>query len=160
MQIPSAKIFAYDIDQNAKAMCEQMAELNGVRQRILTGNFCDTETLKSFRFSGKGLIISDCEGYEKNLFTLESVPFLANHDVLIETHDLIDIEISSLIRERFKNTHVITAVQSIDDITKALTYSYEVLREYNLSSRKILLAEDRAAIQEWLFMTPRRRKNA
>jgi hypothetical protein len=155
MRIPSAKVFAYDIDQNAKALCEEMAELNQVRQRIVTGTFCDADTLKSIPFSGRGLIISDCEGYEKSLFTTEIIPFLAHHDLLIEIHDLVDIEISSLIGQRFKNTHVITAVSSIDDITKAHTYSYEELREYDLSTRKILLAEDRAAIQEWFYMTPR-----
>jgi hypothetical protein len=155
MRIPSAKVFAYDIDQKARALCEEMADLNHVRQRIMTGNFCDVDTLRSIPFSGRGFIISDCEGYEKSLFTTEIVPFLAHHDLLIEIHDLVDIEISSLIRERFKQTHVITAVQSIDDIAKAHTYNYEELRGYDLAARKILLAEDRAVLQEWFYMTPR-----
>jgi len=155
MRIPTAKVFAYDTDGTAKAMCEELAELNHVRQRIVIGSFCDVETLHSIPFSGRGLIFSDCEGYEKSLFTPEVVPFLCHHDLLIETHDLADIEISSQIRQRFKNTHAITAVQSIDDIIKAHTYSYEELCDYDLSSRKILLAEDRAVIQEWLYMTPR-----
>ena len=155
MRIPSAKVFAYDTDESARAMCEELAEMNHVRQHITIGSFCDAATLTTIPFSRKGLIFSDCEGYEKSLFTPEVVPFLARHDVLIELHDLVDIEISSQIRERFNSTHVITVVRSIDDITKALTYSYEELRNYNLSSRKTLLAEDRAAIQEWFYMTPR-----
>jgi len=158
LRIPSAKVFAYDSDPAARAMCQELADLNGVRSRIAIGSFCDGETLQAIPFTRKGLIFSDCEGYEKELFTPEVVSFLSPHDVLIETHDLVDIEISQEIRRRFKTTHVITAVQSIDDITKAHTYSYEELRNHNLSSRKILLAEDRAVIQEWLFMTPRRKK--
>ena len=155
MRIPSAKIFAFDIDKSAKALCERMAELNHVRQRVVTGAFCDVEILKSLPFTGRGLIISDCEGYEKSLFTAEIIPFLAHHDLLIEIHDLVDIEISSLIRERFKNTHAITTLQSVDDIAKAHTYVYDELREYDLAARKILLAEDRATIMEWFYMTPR-----
>jgi Methyltransferase small domain len=155
MRIPSAKVFAFDIDQSAKALCERMAELNHVRQRIMMGNYCDVDTLRSIPFSGRGLIVSDCEGYEKSLFTTEIIPFLAHHDLLIEIHDLVDIEISSLIRERFNNTHVITAIQSVDDIKKTHTYNYEELCGYDLAARKILLAEDRAVIQEWFYMTPR-----
>ncbi len=155
MRIPTAKVFAYDINQNAKKYCEEMAELNHVREQIVTGAFCDAETLKSIPFTGKALIISDCEGYEKSLFIQEILHLLARHDLLIEIHDNVDSEISSSIRNRFKNTHLISTIQSIDDIAKAHTYSYEGLREYDLSTRKILLAEERTAIQEWFFMPPR-----
>jgi len=157
MRIPSATVYAFDTDERAKAMCEELAELNHVRERLVIRSFCDVEALKSIPFSGRGLILSDCEGYEKRLFTPEAAPFLRRHDLLIEIHDLADIEISSGVREIFKDTHTITAIQSIDDITKAHTYSYEELRGYDLASRKILLAEERAAIQEWFYMTPRPR---
>lgn len=156
MRIPSATMFAYDIDEKAKALCVEMAKLNHVVQRIVMGTFCDANTLTSIPFKERGLIISDCEGYERNLFTTEIIPFLAHHDLLIEIHDLIDIEISSLIRKRFENTHHITSIQSIDDITKAHTYFYKELSGYDLASRKILLAEDRSAIQEWFFLTPKK----
>jgi hypothetical protein len=156
MQIPSAKVFAYDINMNAKALCEKMAELNNVRQRVVIGDYCDANTLQSIPFSGKGLIISDCEGYEKSLFTEDVLPFLVNHDLLIEIHDLVDIEISSSLRKLFQNTHLITTIHSIDDITKAHTYLYDELDGYDLATRKILLGEDRAAIQEWFFLTPRK----
>jgi hypothetical protein len=155
MQIPSATMFAFDIDEKAKALCVAMAELNQVRQRIVMGTFCDAKTLTSIPFTGRGLIISDCEGYEKVLFTKDIMPFLAHYDILIEVHDLIDIEISSTLHERFKETHQITTIQSIDDITKAHTYSYDELSGYDLSTRKILLAEERSSIQEWFYITPR-----
>ena len=155
LRIPGAKVFAYDTDQDAIQLCRNMAELNKVGRRVVTGGFCDGEILKSHLLSGKALIISDCEGYEKDLFSKEIVQRLAHHDVLVELHDFIDIEISSLIRRRFEDTHVIRAIQSVDDITKAHSYCYEELQDYTLSMRKLLLAECRPAIMEWFYMTPR-----
>ena len=155
LRIPGAKVFAYDTDQNAIRLCRNMAELNKVGQRVVTGGFCNGEILKPRLLSGKALIISDCEGYEKDLFSKEIVQLLAHHDVLVELHDFIDIEISSVIRRRFKDTHVIRAIQSVDDITKAHSYCYEELQGYTLSARKFLLAECRPAIMEWFYMTPR-----
>jgi hypothetical protein len=154
MRIPTAKIFAYDINNDAIYLCKQMAHLNNVEDRLVTGSFCDVNTLKSIPYTKKALIISDCEGYEKNLFTEELAPVLASHDLLIEVHDYIDIEISSEIRRKFKDTHSVTTIQSIDDITKAHIYDYEELKEYSLEDKKTLLKEDRPHIMEWLYMTP------
>lgn len=160
MRIPGARVFAFDTDAGALESCEEMAELNGVSDRLVTGPFCDAATLKAVPFTGKGLVIGDCEGYEKYLFTEEVVPFLAPHDVLIEVHDYIDIETSRLLRERFRGTHDLTEVRSIDDITKAQTYDYEELRRYSLSERRLLLGEERTAIMEWFYLTSRADRGA
>ena len=89
------------------------------------------------------------------MFTRQTVGALADHDVLVELHDFLDIKLSS-IREVFSETHDIRAVKSVDDLEKAHTYVYGELEGFNLASRKILLAETRSAIMEWFFMTPRR----
>ncbi len=154
MRLPNAKVFAFDTDADAIRLCKQMAQLNKVAERIIIGSFCDAKVLQSIPYTKRALIISDCEGYEKQLFTKETVPFLAKHDLLIEVHDFLDIEISSLIRQRFAGTHSIKAIQSIDDITKAHTYKYEELREYSLDVRRRFFAENRPHIMEWLYMTP------
>jgi hypothetical protein len=155
MRIPHATVFAYDTDDVAIAQCREMAELNGVSERVVTSGVCDISTLRTFFFHRTGLVISDCEGFEKTLFSEEVVSHLEGHDVLIETHDFIDIEISSLLRQRFEAHHRVTAIRSVDDIEKAHTYSYDELRSYDLSAREKLLAEGRPAIMEWLLMTPR-----
>jgi hypothetical protein len=77
--------------------------------------------------------------------------------VLVEVRDFLDIELSSSLREVFSETHEIHAVKSVDDVEKARTYVYEELEGFDLASRKILLAENRRAVMDWFFMTPRRR---
>jgi hypothetical protein len=98
--------------------------------------------------------VSDCEGYEKILFTKETASHFANHELLIEIHDFIDIEISSMIRQAFQDTHHITVVHSIDDIAKARSYDYKELQGYDLAARKALLAEGRPNIMEWFYLVP------
>jgi hypothetical protein len=153
-RLPGARVHAFDLDGEAIRLCGEMAHLNGVLDRVTTGASCGPETLRSLCRSGKALIVSDCEGYEKDLFTEEVVPSLAGHDLLIEVHDCLDIEISGTLRRRSSATHSIRAVQSLDDIVKAHTYSHAELGPYDLATRNLLLAEHRASIMEWLYLTP------
>ncbi|CAF4927163.1 unnamed protein product [Rotaria sp. Silwood1] len=154
MRIPTATVYAFDVDEVAINLCKKMAELNGVGDQVILGSFCDAETLKNLPITEKRLIVCDCEGFEKQLFTEDLIPFLAKDDLLIEIHDMKDIEISTTIRERFAKTHKIETIESIDDIKKALNYSYKELENYDLATRKILLAENRAAIMDWFYLTP------
>ena len=155
LRLPKARIHAFDTDANARALCSNMAQLNGVGDRVTVGGACDESVLLGLTLSGRSLLISDCEGYEKELFTTAVVSFLARHDVLIETHDFGDIEISSVLRERFGGTHVIRAIESIDDIRKVRTYVYPELSRYDDATKLIALAERRPAIMEWLYLTPK-----
>jgi hypothetical protein len=154
MRLPKAKVFAFDTDDDAIRLCKQMAQMNKVAERLIIGSFCDAKVLQSIPYTKRALIISDCEGYEKQLFTKDTVPTLANHDLLIEVHDFLDIEISSVIRQRFEGTHSIKTIRSIDDITKAHTYEYDELKKYSLDVRRRFFAENRPHIMEWLYMTP------
>jgi hypothetical protein len=155
IRFPKATIYAFDTDANARALCLEMARLNGVDERLKLGEFCDESKMLSLALGRKALIISDCEGYEKVLFTTKVVSFLAKHDVLIETHDCRDIEISDLMRERFSITHNILAIDSIDDIKKVKTYHYPELMPYDAATRLIALAERRPGIMQWLYMSPK-----
>ncbi|MFO0951397.1 MAG: class I SAM-dependent methyltransferase [Isosphaeraceae bacterium] len=155
LRIPTAKVFAFDINAEALRLCESMARLNGVSDRLVAGSFCDPAALKSLPLTRRALIICDCEGYETTLLCDDVVPLLVNHDLLIEVHDCIDPAISSILRQRFSNTHRVMAVQSVGDETMALTYGYEEILGYDLETRKMILAEGRWGVMEWFYLTPR-----
>lgn len=154
-RIAGVTVYAFDINAEALRLCREMARINGVADRVITGSACDPETLRSLSLAGRTLIISDCEGYEKHLFTEQSAPSFQGHDLLIETHDFQDIGISSQVRRHFAATHTQESVQSIDDIQKALHYDYPELRGFDLATRKEILAERRPAIMEWLYLQSR-----
>jgi len=112
MMHPEAKVYAYDIDHIALNRCRAMADINGVTNRIFFGNKCEKSTLVNFKFSGKGLILSDCEGYEKELFDKETATALKGCDVIIELHDNALPDIKQRMIEAFQDTHSISFVTS------------------------------------------------
>ncbi len=152
MRIPGAKVYAFDTNPEAITLCREMAVLNGVSERVITGAFCDAKVLQGIPFAGRALVVCDCEGYEKKLFNTETVKFLAPHDVLVEVHDGVDITISTCLKSLFEPTHRIEQIASLDDIKKAQTYLYPELEPYDLATRKTLVGERRPHIMEWLFI--------
>jgi hypothetical protein len=109
--------------------------------------------LRSIPLGTKALIISDCEGYEQALFTGQVAAFLARHDIVVEAHDFINIDISPRLRELFAKTHQVRSIKSVDDIEKAQTYLYAQLDRYDTNTRRLILGERRPGIMEWLVMT-------
>lgn len=152
MRIPGAKVFAFDTNTEAIRLLKQLAEANNVSERVETGSFCDAEILMNIPITERALIVSDCEGYEKELFTEETANFLRCHDLLIEVHDHLDIGISSHLRNIFEKTHKIEVANSIS-ITKMLQqYNYPELKNFDLQTRKYILDENRPPM-DWFFIT-------
>ena len=154
MNFKFTKLYAFDSDPCALIACEEMAKENNVHDRIITRGGLDSQTLSSFTFQKRGLIICDCEGYEKELFTKENIHNLTSCDLIIETHDLFDIEISTYLIELFKDTHTIETILSTDDINKAIDSQYTELEHLSLIEKKKLLAEECQAIMKWLICRP------
>lgn len=155
LKFPEAKVYAYDISDKALVMCRKMGEINGVSERLVLGSSFTTDNLINFDLSHKSLIISDCEGFEKRLFTKKSVKHIKNCDVLIETHDLYNYSISYYLEEIFKNTHELTRIISIDDLQKVKTYKYDEIDNLSIIERKTILEEMRERIMEWQFYRPK-----
>ena len=154
--LPGAKVYAYDVDERARKICLQIALLNGFEDRVTIESKMDSEGLAKFDLIGKkALIISDCEGYEKELFTKSNISNLIKTDVLIEVHDLFDITISGYLKNVFDLTHNIQIIATVDDLKKALTYSFPETDTLDLNTRKLIFAEGRKAAMEWFYCTPK-----
>ncbi|MBU1100745.1 MAG: hypothetical protein KKA84_10115 [Bacteroidetes bacterium] len=151
LSFPNTNIYAYDINEKARTECRKIAKLNNISENVIIRNKCTSENLKEFQFDSKGLIICDCEGFEKELFDNTNISNLTNCDLIIETHDFIDPEISKYIRELFQNTHTIESVISIDDMEKALTYNFDSISSLTLADRFNVVAEYRPSSMEWLI---------
>jgi hypothetical protein len=151
MRINTATVLAYDINDNAKQLCHEMAMINGVQERVVIESECTAEMLENFEFTKRGLIICDCEGFELQIFNEKNVSNLKKCDLLIETHDFIDIEISGKLRDLFSKSHRVTMIKSIDDIEKAQTYNIPEIQHLSLNLKRQLVGEYRPAIMEWLI---------
>jgi len=174
MRIPGAKVYAYDTDKTALEMCQRMAKLNGVETRLEIGGFCSGDTLMQLPVTRRALIVSDCEGYEKELFSASVVTALANCDLLIETHDCLafsrkrflrrtkpalintdDCLGGSITRElckRFENSHHIEIIDNISDIQRAQVVHADEMRGLTAPIKALFLSEQRGSTQQWLFL--------
>lgn len=152
---PDARILAYDIEEGARRLCRSMAEVNGVEERLTLGGWCYRETLIMLPKDRRALIVADCEGYEKELFSAEVAPALARHDLLIELHDFKDPEIGASIRAAFAQSHDIEEVISEPDFRKAVASDYPELAGYDQTIRRFIVEECRGTTQSWLFLHAR-----
>jgi hypothetical protein len=156
MRLPKVEIHAYDSNPVAVEYCARMAEVNGVSSRVRVHGACTPDVLRNRVYRGGCLIISDCEGYESDLFTPEVVDAVKDQDVLIEIHDNFNINTSFVIKNRFSDTHIVQSIKSVDDMRKAHEYEYSELDGYTLAQRHRLLAE-RPCQMEWIFLRSKRR---
>lgn len=145
----NARVYVFDTCKEALQLCCEMAELNGVR--IVAGGHCSKETIMKLDLGRKAIIVSDCEGYEVELFDEELALTLGAHDVLIESHDFLDINSTKKLLDVFSRTHDCIVVESVDDIVKAYSYEFVELTDFNLSEKHQMLAEYRPTIMRWIF---------
>lgn len=156
LKIPCAVVYAYDTDDVSRDTCSNMAKINGVEDRVHVNTTCTAATLKDFKFANNCLIICDCEGYEKQLFTTENIANLNNCDVLIEIHDFEDKHTGEYIQALFRSTHDIQIVDSLSDHLKVMRYRYPELSGLDYDTKYYLLEESRASTMEWYFFSPKK----
>lgn len=156
-KLKNAEIYAYDINEYARKLCLNMSAANG--QKINIRDKCTDETLKKFSFDNslRSLIICDCEGYERNLFTKSNINNLANVECLIEVHDWLQNETSTknYLLNLFKETHNYKVIIGDDDFEKAYTYSVSEVNKLSIYEKFYAFAEERRRCGVWLYFEPK-----
>ena len=150
--IAGLKMYAYDTNQEAIALCKTIAQANGVANRIVFGAFCSADTLAGFDFPEPSLIVCDCEGYEAELFTEQAIHNLRHTDVLIELHDHFVPGVTGLLTQRFGGTHTLTIIKA----TEKQPENYPFLHFLTDEEKALVLSEGRRGIlappsMQWLF---------
>ena len=132
-------------------MCLELARLNGVADRVKTGGWCDPAALLALNLGPRSLVISDCEGYEKELLTQEVISRMAACFFLVEVHDCYDPTISGALLERFAATHRVTRIASEADKT-----GLRERADLQGISRDVLrcMTFDRESPMEWFWCEP------
>lgn len=154
--ISDVKVDAYDIDPYARELLNQMCEINEVSDRVAINGWCTKEILRQHDYTDKTLIISDCEGYEKELFDEDSAEFLSQTDILIEVHDNLDTEkrpIFEQIERAFSKTHDIEVIYSMKRFEKVAKHCNKVLFKNTLTDRELeVFMDEREWNMVWVWM--------
>ncbi len=147
IQMPRAKVYAFDIDTHALTLCREMAKLNFVDDRVFTEEACTHSRLREL-IDERTLVVCDCEGCEFELLRPEIVSGLNKTDLLVELHDFIDPRIKSALTSRFELTHHISIIETQ---TRVAT-DYAALAGLGAQNQIFALAELRGADMEWAFL--------
>lgn len=108
--LPNAVVQARDIDANARQLCREAVEANGVADRVIIGGEFTTAHFAGFA-DRRTLIVCDIEGAEIDLLDPARAPALTAMDLLVEMHDGRDAKISTTLIERFEASHDIEVIR-------------------------------------------------
>jgi hypothetical protein len=150
-----AKVFAYDIEERSRDLCRSMAESNNVSDRVTILGECTPQMMTRHDFSQGGLIVSDCEGYERVLFTSETSPHLGKAHILIELHETEGEDLAGQIRTAFSDTHEFRLIPSMTDEEKAKSCTSEFVNMDDLFESRVAFEEMRGKRMNWAVLTPK-----
>lgn len=155
MRCPNTRVIACDIDERARQLCLETARLNGVANRIDVHGEVDAAWLirEVTGHAGPGFVLSDCEGFEADLFTDEVARALAGWDLLIEVHDGVRPGVTGELTRIFSPTHDVTVIAGIGNAQRVARCAVPELEPFGFADREWLMQEGRETPQDWLWIT-------
>lgn len=148
--MPNVIVHAFDIQDNARLACAQLAARNGVSDRVLIGERFEPTGFEAFA-GRRCLVMVDIEGAEDDLLRPDLSPALAGMDLIVETHDVYRAGVRSRLIDRFSPTHDVVCLLP-EPKTLPLP---EFLREAGHLDQLLAVWEFRHRATPWLVMTPR-----
>ena len=146
--MPHSRVYAFDIDKNAQAICREAGDLNGVGDRLEVGGQCGPADLsKLLEQSSRPYVVMDIEGAEKQLLCPEMVPALLHADFLVECHDFSDESITPTLQTRFADSHELRIITQAGRNPNRI----DGLRQFNELDRWLTVCEFRPVAMHWLL---------
>jgi hypothetical protein len=146
-RMPGADVWARDASPRARALCAELARINGLSDRLRIGGEIVHADLAICHVAPT-VVICDIEGAEDALLDPAASPGLLAADILVEAHDVFSPGLSSRLADRFAATHRVTRLpRRIDpDALPPLTAGWSDL------DRLIALWEWRGGDTPWLWL--------
>ena len=156
LRYPNAIVHSYYTDASALARATAMAEANGVADRIRFHALATVAELASAD-KRRALVIVDCEGDERFLFSHQNIKALCNSDLIIELHPHVYPDMNEYLQSLFAATHSRQLITAVPDQQKNI--DLPPIRHLPLETRKLCVAEFRGNFQQWMVCTPRREQS-
>lgn len=152
-RIPTAHVYAYDIDFLSRRQTERLARLNDVENRVTTGRYCTHSDIRDHS-ENKTLVVCDIEGFERSLIDPLSCPTLLNCDLLVEIHEVEEsFSMLELVKNRFMESHQIREVTA----EPRDVWIQSVISDRRLAKSRSLIEEavdeHRTVGQKWLWIS-------
>ena len=111
-RMPDTTVFAYDLNEAALPVCRELAQRNGVADRVHVGGLFTPADFSAYADRPhRVLVLCDIEGAERDLLNPQAAPSLAGMDLIVESHECLLPGITAELVARFSPTHHVTVVQ-------------------------------------------------
>jgi hypothetical protein len=147
VRIPTARVYAYDTDDEARWYCNGLARMNGVAGRVTVRGACDHQELENL-CSRDALVICDCEGFEDELLDPDRAPSLLHADIIVELHEFIRPGVTAKVLNRFAASH---SVRLFDTRSRDVE-NYPLLKAVAEEDRPWAVREGRPAAMQWAYL--------
>lgn len=149
-RMPGTAVHARDVNPAARALCAELARVNGVGDRVRVGPKMTHGDFALYA-AAPTFILCDIEGAEAELLDPARAPALARADILVEVHEGMRPGLLATLTARFAASHRITRIDRglLPDL---LPLWAEELSDLD---RLLLLWEWRASPTPWLWMEHR-----
>jgi precorrin-6B methylase 2 len=147
---PDIMVHAYDIDEEARRACTELAARNGVSDRVIVGGEFAPDGFEAFA-GRRAVVMVDAEGAEVDILQPALSPALARMSIIVETHDLYRAGALATMIERFSPTHDIVRVDQQQKTADMPAW----LQEFPHLDQLLAVWEWRARPTPWLVMTPK-----
>jgi len=145
--LPQSRVFAFDADEKARAICARAALANQVGARARVAGICTFDSLReTISKNDRNLLLIDCEGAELELLDPKEVPGIQACDVIVECHDFLNPSITATLRDRFAETH---DVEIISEGSRNPN-QFPSLQRWGSLDRWLAVNENRPMTMNWL----------
>jgi hypothetical protein len=146
LRLPWTPIVAFDPDPWARKATEQMIAANGT-SLVTVEPLCSAVWLDQY-LAPNSLIVSDCEGFEGELFPSATTSALDSSTLIVEIHDNLIPGVGRAVRDRFARTHAVAVVTNRDHVEPSVDLSFLTPEDAASAAREI------RGPQEWLLFAP------
>lgn len=144
---PRLQVYAFDPDPLARRLCRSLALLNSVSERVRIGGNCSPDRLATLA-RGRALVISDCEGFEEELFSGNGVDELRLTDLIVETHDHVSSGVTDRLIDRFGASHRVERLEAQPRTEPPASIGF-----LDGARARLAMDERRPPAQTWLVMS-------
>jgi hypothetical protein len=158
MRLPAATVHAFEMDPAWQEATRRSAEHNGVAARVQVHGTADAAALAALPVPADqgALVVSDCEGAERELLDPARVPWLTRSALCVELHDFAAPGATDVLRARFAATHELVIVEQVPRVPAdwAARAGISVAEAAQLCDETRSWGEDLYP-GRWLLATPR-----
>jgi hypothetical protein len=150
------QIFAFEPRSKGRQLLKDMADLNGVSERVTIHGLCDAPALEeSLDNRGKSLVFMDCEGGEAILLDPRICPSLKTATIVVELHPFLVPGVGEIIESRFRDTHSITQVWTRPRTVMDFPIQMSQLRRAVLKKHLLnIMFENRQELMRFFYLKP------